>query len=334
MNALSAFVTNLTQDRFLRKVVDNAYSGNVLTMKLMPQARIWNGGESFKIPVALSKKNNVGSYSGFDSFVTTQEDIRQLAVYYPAQVYASASVSGIQKAANSGDAAVVDLVAQELEYMSKALKDELGDELYGDGTGNANKDILGLQAIVDDSTTSSTLAGISRSTYTNWKATRTAQSGSFALANLAADVDAAQVGSDMPDLIVTTPAIWTLYEALLTPTVSHNFGEFRVTADGNMPLAMLGGNQGFRALQFRGIPVVSDEKCTAQNLYVLNTNHLWFGKMPQPVGFTIESEYDGWGWTGWLKGQNQDAVTGRIQTYLQLITDAPRTMARRTGITS
>ena len=334
MNALSNFVSAVTQDRFFNRVIDNAYSGNALTMKLMPQSRVWNGGESFKFPVALSKKNNVGSYSGFDTFLTTQEDIRQDVVYYPAQVYASASVSGIQKAANSGDAAVVDIVAQELEYMSKSIADELGDEIYGDGTGNVNKDILGLQAIVDDGTTSGTLANISRTTYPNWKSTRTAQSGSLSLANLAADVDAAQIGSDIPDLIITTPAVWTLYEALLTPTVSHSFGEFRVTADGNMPLQMLGGNQGFRALQFRGIPVVSDEKCTAQNLYVLNTKHLWFYRMPQPVGFTVESEYNGWGWSGWLRGQNQDAVTGTLRWYGQLCTDSPRTMARRTGISS
>ena len=123
-----------------------------------------------------------------------------------------------------------------------------------------------------DSTSITTYGNISRSVYSNWKATRTAQSGSLSLANLAADFDAAQIGSDLPTLIVTTPACWTVYESLLTPTVSHMVrpSEFRLTPEGTRPIDNLGGNQGFRALAYRGIPVVSDEKCTPGYIYTLD----------------------------------------------------------------
>lgn len=75
------------------------------------------------------------------------------------------------------------------------------------GTGNASKDFIGLQAAVDDTTSVATFQGISRSTYANWQATRTAQSGAIALANLRTDYDAATRGSDEPTLMVTTPAV-------------------------------------------------------------------------------------------------------------------------------
>lgn len=333
MPALSTFVTSITQDRFIPKVVDNVLNGNVLTMRLMKNARVWRGGVSIEVPVNLSDITAVGSYSGFDTLSTTQENIRQRASFTPSQVYVSIPISGIQKAVNQGDAAVVDLVAQELEWRGKRLKDEMGTELYGDGTGNSSKDILGLVAAVDDATNVVTYGGISRNTYTNWRATLTAQSGSLSLANIAADFDAAQRGDDVPTLMVTTPAVFSIYEALLTPTVSHQFSmnDFRMTDTG---ISRVGGalaaNQGFRALTFRGIPFVSDEKCTANNIFTLNENHLFIYTLPQP-----EREVKaGFGWTGWKEPANQDAVVGQLLWYGQLLSDAPRTMARRTGVTS
>ena len=103
-------------------------------------------------PVYLSEVTTLGSYFGFDTFITTQETKTQRAAFNPSQLYASVQISGIQRALNSGDAAVIDLIASELDIIAEGLRQELGDELYGDGTGNSSKDLLGLIAAVDDST--------------------------------------------------------------------------------------------------------------------------------------------------------------------------------------
>jgi hypothetical protein len=192
-----------------------------------------------------------------------------------------------------------------------------------------------LKAAVDDSTGTTTYAGLSRSTYTNWKATYTSQSGSLSLANLAADFDAAQIGDDAPSIIITTPAVFTIYEALLTASVQHNLsfnGYDMVTAQGIQRGLAAAGN-GFRCLYFRGLPLVADEKCTAGYIYTLNERHLALYYLPQDADM-IESEYEGFGWTGWLMPVNQDAVTGTLKTYLQLICDSPRTQAKRISVTS
>jgi len=334
MIAVSSFVSNVTDTRLIPKVIDNIYSGNVLTMLLMKNQRTWRGGNQISAPTYLSAVTTVGSYSGFDTFNTTQETKTVKYAFDPSQVYASVQISGIQRAVNaSGDAGVIDLIASELEITTEALKQELGTEVYGDGTGNSNKDFLGLQAAVDDSTSVTTYGGISRATYTNWRATRTAQSGSLSIANLAADFDAAQVGNKVPNLIVTTPAVFTIYEALLTPTVSHQFSmnDFRMTADG---MARVGGtlaaNQGFRALTFRGVPVVADEKCTTGNIYTLNLENLYWYTIPQPG----RQQKNGFSWTGFKEPVNQDAIAGQLLLYGQMITDSPRLHARRTGVTS
>lgn len=333
------FTTTVTQTRLLKKVVDSVLNGNVLAMRLLRDAVPWQGGTSIDIAVNLTDRTTFGSYSGFDTLPTTQENIRQRAVFAASQLAGTTVISGIQKAVNQGEAAVINLVGTELEWTAKRLRDEFGRQIYGDGTGNSNKDLLGLIAAIDDSTNVTNYGGLSRATFTNWRATLTAQSGSLALSDLASDFDAAQRGNDAPTLMISTPAVFSIYEALLTPTVSHQFSQndFRLvenTGAVGSSIVKVGGtvaaNQGFRALTFRGIPFVSDEKCTSGNIYTLNENHLKFYTLSQPG----RDMMDGFGWTGWKEPVNQDAVVGHLLWYGQLIADAPRTMARRTGVTS
>jgi hypothetical protein len=338
MPALSEFVTSVTQDRFIPKIIDNILDGNVLTSRLLKNPRVWRGGVSIEVPVFLSTSaapgiSALGSYSGFDTFNVTQENVKQRATFTPSQLYVSIPISGIQRAVNQGDAAVLDLIATEMEFRANALKDEMGRQLYLDGTGNSGKDILGLVAAVDDGTNVVTYGGISRATYQNWRGTVTAQSGNLSLPNLAADFDAATFGNETPTIMVTTPAVFTIYEALLTPTTSHMYSmnDFRLTADG---LVRIGGtvaaNQGFRALTFRGIPFVADARCPSGHIFTLNENHISFYVIPQP-----EREVRaGFAWTGWKEPVNQDAIIGQLLWYGQLVCDSPTRNALRTDVTS
>ena len=83
---------------------------------------------------------------------------------------------------------------------------------------------------------------------------------------------------EKPNIIVTTPAIFGYYEALLQPMQRMDMGGYaQVTRDGLAPSkGALGGATGFDALMYDGIPVVRDEKCTAAAMYFLNTKYLDF----------------------------------------------------------
>ena len=337
MPALGTFVTTTTQTRLLPKVIDQVLNGNVLTMRLLRQAVPWMTGTQINIPVNLADITAVGSYFGFDVLSTTQENIRQRATFDPSQYYVSIPISGIQQAINQGNMAIINLVATEIDWRAKRLKDAMGDGVYSDGTGNAGKDILGIRAAIDDTTLVAAYGGLNKTTYPRWNATVTAQVGGLSLANLAADFDAAQRGDDAPTLMVTTPAVFTIYEALLTPTVSHQFSmnDFRLvenTGGVGSSIVRVGGtvaaNQGFRALTFRGIPFVADEKCTAQEIYTINENHLKFYTINRP-GMAIKN---GFAWIGFKEPVNQDATVAQLLWAGQLICDAPRTMARRTTV--
>jgi hypothetical protein len=152
MPALSTLVSDLTRTKLIPTVVDQVLNGNVLTMRLMRNARTWSGGYKIEVPVNISSYTSLGWYFGFDSFNTTQVNTRTKASWDPAQAYCTVNLSGIQLATNRGEEAVIDLVATELEQRGKDLTDMMGDGVYSDGTGTSSKEITGLQAAVDDST--------------------------------------------------------------------------------------------------------------------------------------------------------------------------------------
>lgn len=234
---------------------------------------------------------------------------------------------------NKGTSAIVDLMAAEFSDISRALSEKLGEDTYSDGTGNNNKEIAGLKYHIDDSTTAATYQNLSRSTYTNLKATRNAQAGALAFSDLASDYDACQRGTDSPTLGVTTPAIFTIIEALITPTHNMEIGKAYAKLSPTGGTSGVSGAYGLNAITYRGVPIISDEKATSGNLYFLNENHLNLYLIDHDPMF-VEGSKEGFGWTGWKKSQNQNAIVGQLLFAGQLVGDSPRTMSRRTSITS
>lgn len=329
------FVTTATRERFFPRAVDNVFEGNILFQRLRSKARPWSGGHRLVISTTVSDRTQGGSFSGFDTLSTTQEDVRQRMTIDPSEYYWPVVFSGIQLAVNKGPEAFLNLVAEEFSDVARALSENMGADMYLDGTGNNNKDVAGLVYHVDDATDVVTYQGLSRNTYTNLRATRTAQSGALSFANLATDTDAAQRGSDSPSLIITTPAVFSIIERLVTPTVNVSYGQVLPVGapTGQAAGAGIRLSYGVNALYWRGIPILADEKCTANNIFTLNENHLFLYELDYPNEM-VDATKEGFAWTGWKKSQNQNAIVGHLLWAGQLVGDSPRTMARRTGVTS
>lgn len=244
-------------------------------------------------------------------------------------------------AANNTAAKVLDLT--EVEMMSRAqdLADSIGTQFYTDGTGNANKDFIGLANIVDDT---SSIGGLSRSTYTTLQSTVTAASGNtLSLFKMRTLYNAISDVSVAPKDVFTTYEIWALYETLLQPQ-EKIFKEVNVAPN-------FKGYTGFDALMFAGLPVMPDRKATSGVMFMLNTDFLNFhglkaltaegmaGK-PVKVGGKLftgnaydEAENLGFFWTGWIKATNQLAYNSFIVVGGNLVTDNPRRHGKLTGIT-
>lgn len=337
-NPLSNFVTSVTKQMFLPVVVQNFYLGNVLFMRLKDKKKSWTSGWQMKIPTEIAGRTQLGSYSGADVFGTAQEDVRQQFTINPSQYYANLTITGIQRAANRGKEAIVDLLTAEFQSVGRALNDLMGTDLYGDGTGNGGKALTGLIAQVDDGTNVATFQGLSRTTYPTLKSTFNTQSGALSLANLATDFDGAQIGYDQPTLGVTTPSIFSIIEALYVSNsryqIVQNVGRIKATAAGVMPeSAGATGNAGFTGIMFRGMPIILDDKCTTGTLFMLNENYLDLYELAADPAFVTGSQ-EGFGWTGWKKPTNQDVIVSQLLWYGQLVGLEPRKNSRRVSITS
>ena len=339
--AAGNFVTTATRERFFPKAVDNVFDGNVLFQRLRAKARPWTGGHRLVVSTTVVDRTNATSYSGFDTLPVAQENVRQRFTIDPSEYAINVTFSGIQLAVNKGQEAFLNLVAEEFSDAARALSEKLGEDLYLDGTSNSSKAIAGLVYHVDDSTNVTTYQGLSRSTYTNLNATLTAQGGALGFSNLATDYDAAQRGSDNPTLITTTPAVFSIIERLLTPT-SVNAPMLSVSYNQSLPKGSPTGQGtgggvslevGANAIWYRGVPIIADEKCTSGNIFTLNEKHLFLYELDYSSE-VVEASKEGFGWTGWKRSSNQNAIVGHLLWAGQLVGESPRSMARRTGVTS
>jgi hypothetical protein len=348
-------VLSITQDKLLPAVVDAILNSNILTVRTMARgSKVWSG-ETLKKAVKVSKSTTGGSFDGVDEFNITAQSTRIRLSFEPKGFYQNVTIIGIEKAVNQTDAQVVNLVKVSLEEAKDDAMDSIGTIFYGLGTG---KDFEGLGEIVDDTTDTSTYGGQSRTTYPQLNATRTASGGALTLTlmgNLMNSCSASGSERQRPTLGVTTETVWNLYEKLLTPTVAANYnalGYPQVTAmtrPGSVSRGedALAGTQGFNAITFRGMPIVSDEKCTSQNLFFLNENYLdWYRLTSSDLqaislgGEIVDGVYQEYKipspfqWTGFKVPVSQFAEAGQLIALGNLVSWNPRRHGRLTGITT
>jgi hypothetical protein len=144
----------------------------------------------------------------------------------------------------------------------ETMVNKIGEALFN--TSDADS-IDGLPKLITDDGTG-TIGGISTTTYPNWKnkfknvaANPTASVLLQAMAELYRDCTR---GKSSPDIIVTTPALYSLFESALTPQQRFTTSKL--------------ADAGFEALKFHGADVIFDENCPANRMYFLNTKAMAF----------------------------------------------------------
>lgn len=348
-------VQSITQEVLIPKVVDNVLNSNVLAARILGNAKEGKGYDIRK-PLKYKNSGTATSFAGLDTFSAAQLNTKVKMIYDMRAVRIPVAIAGMDRVANSSSDTKVDLIKETLEEVEQELADFIGGLLYGDGTGNNNKDYIGLGAIVDDATSITTIGSLARATYPVLNATKTASGGTLTLAKLATLTDAVSSGSAKfhTNLYVTTKTVWSLYEQLLTPTVRENYsmtGMPSIGITGGMTQGQgLTGQQGFVALSFRGTPIAKDEKCTTGNLYALNENYLDFygwdakgeeGYNSVSLGSTqIDGVYEespmssfhGFNWSGLRSSLNQFGTIGELNQLGNLTSWAPRRQGVLTGI--
>jgi len=278
---IDAQTVGITQDKIAAKVVDGILDGNLITSLFISNGRKWIG-ESDKKNLKYAKSEAMGWYTGMGNFNVTQQKTRVQMKWTPASVYGSVTLPGLELSINKS-LPVIKQEALEMESAADDLLDSIGDAFYGDGSSDACD---GLANIVDDGSIATTYAGLTRASYNALDADVSTSVGSIALDTIGASIDGATVGSNEPDIIITTKTLWRAIEDLLFPSVTASYGAAgskrgKVNRLGDVSMGTpLQGLAGYTAMWYRGIPIVKDEKCTSGYIYYINRGVTYWAGLP------------------------------------------------------
>ncbi len=280
-------VTTTTREFIIKKVYDQVTTGTPGLMTFLQTPKEWKSGTDYQFPIKYQDTTNGGNMGIADRLDTDRQNVRVRATFNLKAANKPVVVAIAETTANMGDEQIVDLLETEFDSQAQSLMTLMAQNLYtGNGVGN---DWDSLANAASDSTLFATYGGLSRSTYTVWSGYYLASAGTLTLAKLATADDAVTIGVDSPDIALTTKAIWSTYESLLTPSVRANFstsGYPKMNAWGGVAGkgAGLGGEQGFVYLTFRGTPIAKDEQVPSGKFFLCNTKGFGF------VGFNYQDE--------------------------------------------
>ena len=310
----------VTENIYIPKLVDNIYnSSKLLKILAMDKAVKVLGGTKIFEPLKYAKSTAVGTYNKYETFDLTPPDNLTKAEFTWGHYYSGISIAGTDEIENMGKARILDLLGIKFEEAEMALKDKLADDLY---TGTATDGIIGLASGVDATTT---YGGIAVADFSGWASGEDATSytsanmkdstnAGYAITLLQKAIRNATHLGQTPNLIVTNLFVWDVLEAVINANVHYN----KSTSARGQSIAAAG----FNTLEYRGIPIVADEKCPDSTMYVLNTNY---------VNFRINPERN-FKFTGYKTPTNQDAKVGQILLACQLCINNRRMHYKFTGL--
>lgn len=336
-------VTNTTREMFLPKVIDGVLDENPLFMSLAKNAAKWSG-EEIKSAIKVTKGKNSTGY-GINDIVPldSNPDLTRLHFKFEPK-FRSKTVSIPLGRLMVNDASMqedkfLNLASVEVESSMQDFADEIGDMLYGTGTGT---NFAGLELIVDDGTNSLTYGGLTRSAYPEaLSSTVVDAGGALTLAAMRTTMNGAKRGTIKPSAGYCNEEVWGFYEALLQPQERI----MKTTTE-----QRLSGNTGFETLFYIGTPMISDDHATDETLYFIREKEIAFhtvdmGSNPEfssasPVASQIlDSNYDGanssvFYATDWDLPKNSTGFIMQAGIGGEVITRAPRDHAKLVNITT
>jgi hypothetical protein len=265
-------IATTTLEKRSKRIQDNVTNNNALLFQLRKKGRIQtvSGGRLIYEELSFQENSNGGWYSGYDTLPVAAQDVISAAEFNWKQYAVPVTVSGLEELQNSGEEALIDLMASRIDVAEATMSNDVEVGLYSDGTGSGGKTLTGLDAAVPADPTTGTYGGINRATYTFWRsqlADPASAPTSTTIQGVMTDlmIDCTR-GVDKPDLIMFGDTLFSTYMASLQAIQ-------RIT---DTDLA----NAGFLNVAFMGVPVVLGGGIGgaqgATNGFFLNTKYLKF----------------------------------------------------------
>ena len=249
-----------------KEAQDIYFKSNILLYKLMGGENGRStvpGGKSIDVPLEYGEMPSQ-SFKADTNFLTTKAEILNKA-QFPWSAYQSTIVYDLDdNRENSGEAAIVDIVETKLRNAQKTIRKAMAEAVYG-SAATIGKDILGLGDLFQSTDTSIAYGGIAEADMADWSAATDANAEAISFEVMQKIRRMASIDDDKegkPNLYITTELLKDAFEATLHTQARYSSAKL-VEA-------------GFDNILFGGMPVVTDNKCGAGNVYALNMNFLDF----------------------------------------------------------
>lgn len=351
-------VNNITLEDINASVVDTISTSSEVMKRIVSKPKSWNG-RSKQVPLFTNNSSLGVSFKGVETFDTSIDMNTVSMTFYPTGYAQPVGVSVVERSINATPAGVIDLYKTSWEYAQNSMITALANIFYGYGTGN---DFDGFGNIVDDGTSTSSYGGLTRTTYPSINAGGStgliaATAGVLDLATMNSADNAATISgnlSETPNVVMSNPTVWGLYESLLLPTTRATYGSLggSFIAGGTAvnqqvsqsdALALKGGAL---SLEYRGKPIVRDQKTPSGLMYFFNERWFEFDSLSLEgldsiattesvtVGAYEDYKVSAFQFRKFMQPVNQLAEVGIFVMYGQLYCKNPNRNELITGITT
>lgn len=154
------------------ELADNITDNNSLLFWLKKGGNVDTapGGRSLLEELEYAESTNFQWITGYQAVNTGAQSLFTAAEYQWKQAVCAVVISGTEMIQNSGEPAKIKLLGARVKNAEKTIMNGLGAGVYSDGLGSDGKQIGGLQYLIqDDPTTSSIVGGINQQTYSFWR---------------------------------------------------------------------------------------------------------------------------------------------------------------------
>lgn len=269
-NTNFASLATTTLQNFANEIFDSVTTNNPLLfhIKKAGNIKVVGGGRQFTHPVYYKKNDTFAAISKLGTVPLNLQDDITRAVYDIKVVAGSLVLSQVEQAMNAGDKEkLIDYLEEKKMSAEITMSETLGTQIW-QATPGAD-DFDSIPRLINTAPTAQTdVGGIDSTgaaqTYwrnyvyaTNVTAFGTAQAG---LSAMDISLNNATFGKQGPKIIITTKAIFTLYQLALTANVRYSKLE--------------DGDAGFKNLLYATLPVMFDDNCVANRMYFIDTEAL------------------------------------------------------------
>lgn len=221
------------------EIVDNIHKKNVYLAKMLTKNRkkSFEGGVYIHRTVEYARNTTTTSFAGWDLVPIVPQETITDSIWTPKNYAANWAVSWEEERQNAGSRTKIrDVVEQKKNSMETSFSEELNGDILNPASfiavGNSGKDITPLSMLVSDAAL--TVGSISETTNSWWANQRKTSSSSGGVAKAGSIIKkemrnfyntCGKNGDGFPDFVLTSQALYELYESILDNQVRYGSTE-------------------------------------------------------------------------------------------------------------